>query len=87
LTAKDIRFTTKGDTLYAVVMGQPDGGKINIKALAAKSVHYPGEIGGVQLLGSSARVEFARDENGLTFKIPGSDTPTYAIALKIIAKA
>jgi hypothetical protein len=54
---------------------------------AAKSVHYPGDIGSVQLLGSSAKVEFARDEIGLTVKIPGSDTPTYAIALKIIPKA
>jgi alpha-L-fucosidase len=86
LTAKDIRFTTKGDSLYAVVMGQPEGGKINIKALAAKSVYYPSEIGSVQLLGSSAKVEFARDENGLMVTIPGSDTPTYAIALKIIPK-
>jgi alpha-L-fucosidase len=87
LTANDIRFTTKGDLLYAVVMGRPESGKINIKALGSKSAHYPGEIGSVQMLGSPAKLEFVRDENGLTVTIPGSGTSDYATALKIIPKA
>jgi alpha-L-fucosidase len=88
LRASDIRFTTKGDVLYAVVMGWPDGGKVDIKSLAARSPHYPGEIGGVQWLGSSAKIDFARDENGLALTLPAqrSQTDGYAIALKIIPK-
>jgi alpha-L-fucosidase len=83
LTASDIRFTTKGDVLYAVAMGRPDAGKIGIKALASNSPHYPGGIGRVQLLGSSAKLEFSRDETGLTVTIPDSAASDYATALKI----
>ena len=83
LTASDIRFTTKGDVLYAVAMGRPEAGKIGIKALATRSAHYPGEIGGVHLLGSSAKLEFSRDETGLFVTIPDSAASDYATALKI----
>ena len=83
LTASDIRFTTKGDVLYAVAMGRPDAGKIVVKALASSSAHYPGGIGCVQLLGSSAKLEFSRDETGLAVTIPDSAASDYATALKI----
>src|SRR5476651_2496400 len=33
-SAKDIRFTTKGKTLYAIALGWPDDGKMIIKSLA-----------------------------------------------------
>lgn len=87
LTASDIRFTTKGDLLYAVVMGSPEGGKVSIKSLASKSPHYPGEIGSVQMLGSAAKLDFARDENGLALTLPGNGNSIYATALKIVPKA
>jgi alpha-L-fucosidase len=88
LTASDLRFTTKGDILYAVIMGRPEGGKVSIKALASKSAHYPGEIGSVQLLGSAGKLEIARGENGLTVMLPAQRTKTddYGIALKITPK-
>jgi len=86
LSAADVRFTTKGDVLYAIVMGRPAGGKVNIKALASPSAHYKGEVGNVQLLGSSAKLTFTRDANGLAVTIPDSDANNYANALKIIPK-
>jgi len=89
LTAGDIRFTTKGDVLYAIVMGWPESGKISIKALATNSANYQGDIGSVQMLGSSGNLEIARDENGLAVTLPAqrSETDNYGIALKIIPKA
>ena len=87
LTAADVRFTTKGDLLYAVVMGQPDTGKATIKALASHSPHYPGEIGSVQMLGYAAKLAFTRDATGLTVTIPGNETSHYATALKIVPQA
>jgi len=86
LTATDIRFTSRGDVLYAVAMGRPEGGKIAIKALASNSAHYPGGIGRVQLLGSSAKLEFSRDENGLAVTVPDSAASDTTTVLKI-AKA
>jgi alpha-L-fucosidase len=89
LTASDIRFTKKGDVLYAVVMGWPDDRKVNIKALATHSPHYKGEIDSVQMLGSSGKLEIARDENGLTVAFPTQRTKIddFGIALKILPKA
>jgi alpha-L-fucosidase len=89
LNASDIRFTTRGDVLYAVVMGWPEGGKTNIKALATNSANYKGNIGSVQMLGSSGKLEIARDESGLTVTLPTQRTKTddFGVALKIIPKA
>jgi alpha-L-fucosidase len=81
-SAKDVRFTTKGNALYAIVMGRPTG-KVTIKALATNSAHYPGKIGRVQMLGSTAKLEFTRDENGLSVIIPDVAASDYANALKI----
>ncbi len=89
LNASDIRFTTKGDVLYAVVMGWPDGGKTTIKSLATNAPNYKGNIGSVQMLGSSGNLEIARDETGLTVTLPAKRTQTddFGVALKIIPKA
>ena len=40
----DIRFTTKGETLYAIALGWPRDGKILIKSLAENSTNYPGKL-------------------------------------------
>jgi alpha-L-fucosidase len=84
--SSDIRFTTKGNVLYAVVMGQPDNGKVTIKSLAKGSPHYPGEIGGVQMLGADAKLDMVRDATGLTVTVPGNTLPKYPTGLKIWPK-
>lgn len=85
-TAKDIRFTTKGNVLYAIALGDPAEGKLTIKALASDSSVYKGEIGTIQLLGSADALQFTRDENGVTVTLPASGEGNYAIALKISPK-
>jgi alpha-L-fucosidase len=50
-SSEDIRFTAKGDTLYALALGRPQDGKIVMKALADGSALYPARIGSVGLLG------------------------------------
>ena len=41
-TAADIRFTTKGDTLYAIALGWPESGKLVVRSLAAPAGHITG---------------------------------------------
>jgi len=36
-TAEDIRFTAKGNTLYAIALGTPSANKILIKTLSAEN--------------------------------------------------
>jgi alpha-L-fucosidase len=82
-TAEDIRFTTKGRTLYAFALAWPDAGKITIKTLAKGSAGYPGEVAKVELLGSPGALTFVRDAKGLVVSLPAQKPHDYAYALKI----
>jgi alpha-L-fucosidase len=82
-TAKDIRFTSKGDkTLYAFVMGWPADGKITIRTLA-KFPEVTAKIAGISLLGCPTKITWKHDADGLTVDLPGEAPCKYAVALKI----
>jgi alpha-L-fucosidase len=84
-TAGDIRFTRKGDTLYAFIMGWPEDGKVNVKSLATGTAKFPREIAKVELLGSGD-VTFKRDTSGLVVFMPSQKPNNFAYALKITPK-
>jgi alpha-L-fucosidase len=82
-TAKDIRFTTKGDnTLYAFVMGWPEEKQVTIRSLA-KLPGVTGKIATISLLGSPGMLGFTQDAQGLTVQLPAQKPCDYAVALKI----
>lgn len=83
LTADDVRFTTKGETLYAFVMGWPEKPQAVIAPLATTSPHVVGKIGQVELLGVKGPVPWAQDEAGLTVQVPAEKPCHHAFALKI----
>ena len=64
-TSEDFRFTTKGNTLYAIALAGP--GEMAIIASLAKG---QGIIRGVSLLGHRGKLNFAQDEAGLKIKLP-----------------
>ena len=70
-TAKDIRFTTKGKTLYAIALGWPDGGKMTIKSLAKTADPAQNKIRKVELLGRSGKLKFDQTADGLVVELPG----------------
>jgi alpha-L-fucosidase len=78
-TAEDFRFTAKGDTVYAFMMGWPEGGKAVIKTLAQGSEHYPEDIARVELRGSRGSLTFSRDTTGLEVKLPETRPNDYGI--------
>lgn len=81
-TASDIRFTTKGNTLYAIVLGWPgNGASVSIKSLALGSGKE--KIKRVQLLGSKEKIAFSRNEDALVLKLPSQQPCEHAIVLKI----
>jgi alpha-L-fucosidase len=76
-----IRFTTKGDTLYAILLGWPTNG-VNIAALSTTNSSI-GKVSGVELLGHNGALEFSQDESGLKIK-PSAEKPCdYAYSFKI----
>jgi len=82
-TPEDIRFTAKGDVLYAFAMSWPENGTLTIKSLARGSVEFPREIARVELLGARGPLVFAREASGLVVNLPAAKVGDYAHALKI----
>lgn len=80
-TSKEIRFTTKGDTLYAIVMDWP-GEQAVITSLAAGKVPG-GKIEKIELLGHTGTLQFTQDAAGLKVKFPTEKPCDFAYALKI----
>jgi len=79
----DIRFTTEGNTLYAIQLDIPKGRKTVIKSLALKTkLSGKNRIGSVCLLGHG-EVQFRRTENHLEIVLPESLPNEWALAFKI----
>ena len=82
-TAQDIRFTSKGDTLYAIAMAWPGDGQLAIKSLASGGAGDAVTVGNVRLLGWTADVRWKRDSGGLHLTLPGNKPGEYAYVFKI----
>lgn len=84
--ARDIRFTRKGDTLYAILLGWPGAGsEVEIAALASEK--WAGRVKNVTLLGHRGALEFTAGTTGLRVRLPASDAPTrHAVVLRIDAE-
>jgi alpha-L-fucosidase len=83
-TAKEFRFTIKGDTLYALEMDWPADGQAVITALATGSKDLPqGKIEKVELLGHPGELSFTQDAEGLKVTMPADKPCNYVFALKI----
>jgi alpha-L-fucosidase len=82
-TAEDMRFTVKGDILYAIVFGWPDNGKVKIKSLSDGNVLRPGAINKVAFVGGG-ELRFQRNGEALEVTLPENRPAlTYANVLKI----
>ena len=78
--AREIRFTTKGATLYAIALGWPADGKLVVKSLAAPA----GKISTVRLLGYNRKVDWQQTAEGLVVTLPAQKVSEYTCALKIV---
>ena len=82
-TAKDVRFTRKGDVIYAVIMELPENDEeIIIKSLGTNSPYYSNGDKNVKLLGDIP-VKFNFDETGLNVEIPDNNGLIAPLVLKI----
>jgi alpha-L-fucosidase len=80
----DIRFTTKGEGLYAIALGWPAEGKILIKSLAENSANFPRQIRKIQLLGARSEVKWTRGTQGLEIQVPDVPPCKYAFSFRIL---
>jgi len=80
-TAQDIRFTTKGDVLYALTLGIPNA-PINIHLLSLKSNN--GKVRAIELLGSSEKISWSQKSGSLVIQAsknyPSENAAVYKIS-------
>jgi alpha-L-fucosidase len=81
-TAEEVRFTKKGETLYAFVMGWPEK-QATITALAHDSKYAPGKIENVELIGHSGKLKWTRDDSGLRIELPEKKPSEHAVAFRV----
>ena len=79
-TPQDIRFTTKGEALYATALGWPGDGKLLIKSLASDA----GRVTCVSLLGHAGTLRWKQGEQGLEVTLPTGKLCKHAFALRIL---
>jgi alpha-L-fucosidase len=83
-TAQDIRFTLKGETLYAFMLDWPGEHRVLVKSLATNSPQVAGrKITNVSLLGYKGKLQWMQDEQGLTVQLPEKAPSEHAVTLKI----
>ena len=81
-TEQDIRFTQKGDVLYAICLGWP-GSELAVRALGYNGKLFPGDIQEVSLLGSDENISWEQTGDALLVRFPESKPCKYAYCLKI----
>ena len=82
--AEDIRFTTKGKTLYAIVLGWPGEKGSMIRSLGTSSALLGGQkITDVSMVGYPGKLNWQQAPEGLKVEMPAKQPGNNAIAFKI----
>lgn len=81
-SSNDIRFTTKGNLLYAIVMELPENGRIKIKALGTLSQYFNPNFKNVQLLSGEIE-QFQFNTNELEIVLAKNAISNMPIVVKI----
>lgn len=81
-TGADIRFTTKGATLYATALAWP-GQEMVITAIGKAEGLWNGTITRVQLLGYEGDLTWSHDDDALRVQLPATPPCDHAFVLKI----
>lgn len=84
LSSKDIRFTTKDNKLYAIVLDWPKDGVVIIESLA-KGATYAKDINitSAKVLGSTEEIKWSQDNNGLKVTMPKEKPSDFAYVIEL----
>ncbi len=78
-TAGDVRFTRKGNLLYAILLEWP-GSQITLKSFKDMNIQK------VSMLGSNEKIRWRQMNGETTFSLPSSPVSPYANVLKLECK-
>ena len=81
---KDVRYTTRGDVVYAILLGWPGAGQeVLLKAFAPDSLPGPIAITSLSLMGSSDPVQWEMNGKGLVLNTPATAPDEMAVVFRI----
>ena len=81
---KDVRYTTRGDTIYATLLGWPGPGvDILLKSFATDSLPKPLKVKNVTLLGSEEELNWEQTDDGLSLLTPFIAPDIEAVVFKM----
>lgn len=81
-TAQDVRFTTKGETLYAIVLAWP-GADAEVVVNSLRSGETVRPIAKVELVASGETLAFQQTPEALRVRFPAKPTGEHAYALRV----
>ena len=81
-TDKDIRFTAKGDTIYAIDLDWPDG-EVVIHSFAKSAGLLDKEVKSVTLLANGEKLQAKMESDGLHVMMPSAPVGKFAYVLQI----
>jgi alpha-L-fucosidase len=85
--AKDIRYTRKGDTVYAIVLGWPgDNNRVTMTMFGKGNKAENIKVKGVSMLGTKEKIKWERTDAGLVVTSPSKKTSDLAIVFKLITE-
>jgi alpha-L-fucosidase len=79
--AADIRFTAKGDSLYAICMSWPEA-EVLVKTLGKKGLADK-TITGIRMLGSNEKIDWQQTDEGLKLSVPREKPGKFAFVYRI----
>ncbi len=83
-TAKDIRYTRKGNTVYAIVLGWPgDNNQVTMTMFSKGNKAENIKVKGVSMLGTKEKIKWERTDAGLVVTAPSKKTSDLAIVFKL----
>lgn len=82
-TAEDVRFTQKGATLFALVLGPPATDSITLASLGSGT---PGSVERIEMVATGAQLAFSRDAAGLRITLPAAMPGEHAFAFRILGQ-
>lgn len=81
-TPQDVRFTRKGDDIYAITLGVPTG-QVVIHALGSASPLVTREPTSITLVGSTEKIHWSRTADNLIISLPATLPCRSALCFKI----
>jgi alpha-L-fucosidase len=85
-THQDIRFTTRDENLYMIVLGWPENGSLTVQSLGNDTPIASRGIRRIRMLGSDEDLRWNRTDNELEVELPAEPATKYATAFRIEVK-